>query len=174
MPNVGKRFRDIWFCLHTLSTPENYRKAEWNKTKKIASNHFISFFLIYQQCKIYVKWVLIYSLQSEKKTTVKYNQIYPSKKEFPYYVIKRGMMRFTDGRSLFSNKIFATTTCTSKNFLILHNYPSHIHFDFLPHTTDALLLYLFIYSQQQPWCKFPCGVCKMILKILELGIHIYI
>ena len=53
--------------LHTLSTPENYNKAEWYKTKKIASNHFISFFLIYQQCKIYVKWVLIYSLQSEKK-----------------------------------------------------------------------------------------------------------
>ena len=54
-----------------LNTPfkhsREYSKAEWNKTKKIASNHFISFFLIYQQCKIYGKWVLIYSLQSEKK-----------------------------------------------------------------------------------------------------------
>lgn len=168
MPNVGKRFRDIWFCLHTLSTPENYSKAEWNKTKKIASNHFISFFLIYQQCKIYVKWVLIYSLQSEKKTTVKYNQIYPSKKEFPFYVIKRGMMRFMDGRSLFSNKIFGTITCTSKNFLILNNYPNNHTFNLIFFLTPQMHCNCTcLYTINSNQCKFPCGVSKMILKILE-------
>ena len=44
-----------------------------------------------------------------KKKSGKYYKICPTKKEFPNYVIKRGMMRFTVGRSLFSNKIFATT-----------------------------------------------------------------
>ena len=31
---------------------------------------------------------------------------------------------------------------------------------------------MFIYSQQQPLCTFSCAVSKIILKILELGIHI--
>ena len=142
---MGKRLREkqmlVMILLNTrFKHSREYSKAEWNKTKKIASNHFISFFLIYQQCKIYGKWVLIYSLQSEKKTG-KYHKICPTKKEFTNYVIKRGMMRFTVGRSLFSNKIFATMTCMSKNCLILHNYPNNHKFNLIFFLTPQMHCY---------------------------------
>ena len=84
-------------------------------------------------------------------------------------------MRFIDGRSLFSNKIFGTITCTSKNFLILNNYPNNHSFNLIFFLTPQMHCYCTcLYTVNSNQCKFPCGVSKMILKILKLGIHIHV
>ena len=93
--------------------------------RNIASNHFICFFLIHQQCKIYKLPLPCFNFQTtiwKKKTlTVKHHEAYPTRMNSPIMWSKKGMITFPVGGSVFCYKIFAT----SKICVILHNYSNN-------------------------------------------------